>query len=182
MKRSPDFSVMIGALTILVGIAGMMWLYCRLDCSDLAIQFLLCLVAVGTALSGCPPHRSVRAELPHTALTLGVWRRSARSDTDAGSGDWESSDRRAAEPLPRHPMPLASSPQRTKPQAHCLTPEDLQPAMVAGDCMVVEVPLHHAPQPLALLRRSARDAAASAFPSPQAAWPEAASRSSAASR
>lgn len=29
MKRSPDFSVMIGSLTILVGIAGMMWLYWR---------------------------------------------------------------------------------------------------------------------------------------------------------
>ena len=28
-------------------------------------------VAVGMALSGHPPHRSVRAELPHTALTLG---------------------------------------------------------------------------------------------------------------
>jgi len=27
MKRSPNFSAMIGALTILVGIAGMMWLY-----------------------------------------------------------------------------------------------------------------------------------------------------------
>jgi hypothetical protein len=27
MKRSPDFSVMIGALTILVGIAGMMGFY-----------------------------------------------------------------------------------------------------------------------------------------------------------
>ncbi|MCL2591167.1 MAG: hypothetical protein FWD67_09930, partial [Betaproteobacteria bacterium] len=29
------------------------------------------LVAVGTAVARCPPHRSVRAELPHTALTSG---------------------------------------------------------------------------------------------------------------
>ena len=27
-------------------------------------------VAVGTAIAGRPPHRSVRAELPHTAPTL----------------------------------------------------------------------------------------------------------------
>ena len=27
-------------------------------------------IAVGMALAGHPPHRSVRAELPHTALTL----------------------------------------------------------------------------------------------------------------
>src|SRR5262249_18782919 len=35
-------------------------------------------VAVGTALAGGPPHRSVRAALPHTALTSGVWRRNGR--------------------------------------------------------------------------------------------------------
>ena len=29
-------------------------------------------IAVGTAIAGRPPHRSVRAELPHTALTLDV--------------------------------------------------------------------------------------------------------------
>ncbi len=27
-------------------------------------------IAVGTAIAGCPPHRSVREELPHTAPTL----------------------------------------------------------------------------------------------------------------
>jgi hypothetical protein len=32
--------------------------------------------AVGTALTGGPPHRSQRAGLPHWAPTLGVWRRS----------------------------------------------------------------------------------------------------------
>jgi ribosomal protein L37AE/L43A len=50
-------------------------------------------VAVGTALSGGPPHRSVRAALPHTALTEGVWRRSARWDKGAGSWAWGSADR-----------------------------------------------------------------------------------------
>lgn len=44
-------------------------------------------VVVGTALSSCPPHGSVRAAFPHTALTLGVWRRSVRWDMDAGFGE-----------------------------------------------------------------------------------------------
>src|ERR1700733_11727039 len=41
-------------------------------------------VAVGTPVAQTPPHRSVRAELLHTAPTLDEWRRSARSDADAG--------------------------------------------------------------------------------------------------
>ena len=36
-------------------------------------------VAVGTTLAGGPPHRSVRAALPHTAPTSGQWRRGDRS-------------------------------------------------------------------------------------------------------
>src|SRR6516162_6736740 len=54
-------------------------------------------VAVGNALAGVPPHRSVRAELPHTALTSGVWRRNARLGTGAWSWVGGSSDLRAAE-------------------------------------------------------------------------------------
>jgi hypothetical protein len=42
-------------------------------------------IAVGMALTGHPPRRSVRAGLPHTALTLDVDAQTARSDTDAGS-------------------------------------------------------------------------------------------------
>ena len=37
-------------------------------------------VAVGTALSSGPPHRSGRAELPYPALTSGVWHRSFKVD------------------------------------------------------------------------------------------------------
>ena len=32
------------------------------------------MVAVGAAVTCRPPHRSVRAELPHTATTLCMWR------------------------------------------------------------------------------------------------------------
>lgn len=52
-------------------------------------------VAVGTALTGGPPHRSGHAALPHPALTSGVWRRSAHSDSQVGSWAGESSGPRA---------------------------------------------------------------------------------------
>jgi hypothetical protein len=39
--------------------------------------------AVGTALSGSPPHRSLQAEFPHKALLMRIWRKSAFQDRDA---------------------------------------------------------------------------------------------------
>ena len=50
------------------------------------------IVAVGTIIADRPPHRSVRAELLHTAPILDVWRRSARLDTGAESEQWESTE------------------------------------------------------------------------------------------
>jgi hypothetical protein len=55
------------------------------------------------ASEGLPPSRvqlsrrtrSVRAALPHTALTLDAWRQSVHSETDAGYAGWESSGRSA---------------------------------------------------------------------------------------
>ena len=43
-------------------------------------------VAVGTEVTSRPPHRSVLAELPHTAPTSGVTHRSAPLDMGAYSG------------------------------------------------------------------------------------------------
>ena len=43
------------------------------------------------------PHRSVRAELPHTAPTLDGWRRNARPGKDAGHEDVVSIVRRSGE-------------------------------------------------------------------------------------
>src|SRR5262249_36253185 len=57
-------------------------------------------VAVGNALAGVPPRGSVRAELPHTALTSGAWRRSERSDRGARSEPGESNGRRSAGTVP----------------------------------------------------------------------------------
>jgi hypothetical protein len=42
-------------------------------------------VAVGTSVARRPPHRSVRAGLLHTALTLDAWRQTAGSDVSAES-------------------------------------------------------------------------------------------------
>src|SRR5215831_6941998 len=39
-------------------------------------------VAVGTAVTRCPPHSPVLAQLAHTVPTLDVWRRSAHEDRD----------------------------------------------------------------------------------------------------
>ncbi|WP_323012716.1 DUF1254 domain-containing protein [Castellaniella sp.] len=72
------------------------------------------LVAVGTPVTRCPPHRSVRAELPHTAPALGC-----DVKTNRGIGmlrnlprvqQVTASDR--FQPLPRHSMPLTSAPER----------------------------------------------------------------------
>ncbi len=71
-------------------------------------------VAVGTPVTRCPPHRSVRAELPHTAPALGC-----DVKTNRGIGmlrnlsrvqQVTASDR--FQPLPRHSMPLTSAPER----------------------------------------------------------------------
>src|SRR5262249_9050218 len=59
------------------------------------------LVAVGTTVARRPPHRSVRAELLHTAPTSDTWRRSARSDADVGSWHLESIDRPTSRTVPR---------------------------------------------------------------------------------
>ena len=51
-------------------------------------------IAVGTAIAGRPPHRSVRAELLHTALTFDVDVRIGLQDMDGEYVDWEANDYR----------------------------------------------------------------------------------------
>ena len=58
-------------------------------------------IAVGTSLTGGPPHRSVRAELPHTAPTLDKDERIALRDKDAGFSDTEANVGRAFQTWPR---------------------------------------------------------------------------------
>jgi len=54
-------------------------------------------VTVGTVIADRPPYRSVRAELPHTALTLDGWRQNERRDRDAGHGQAVAIARRSGE-------------------------------------------------------------------------------------
>src|SRR6266851_1636686 len=60
-----------------------------------------CRVAVGTAVTRCPPHRPVLALLVHTVPTLDVWRRSARWDKDVRYGFQEAGQPVAPESAPR---------------------------------------------------------------------------------
>src|SRR2546421_10479693 len=57
-------------------------------------------VAVGTPVAQRPPHRSVRAELLHTAPTADAWRRSAGWDGDGGFWHSESTHRPTARTAP----------------------------------------------------------------------------------
>ena len=50
-------------------------------------------VAVGTIIADRPPHGSVRAALPHTALTSDVWRQNESTGKDAESVDEATSAR-----------------------------------------------------------------------------------------
>jgi len=51
-------------------------------------------VAVGMPVAQHPPHRSVRAEFPHTAPISDEWRRNERQDMDAERVVQEASDQR----------------------------------------------------------------------------------------
>src|SRR5437016_6146009 len=70
---------------------------CYRGCS----YFVMFRVAVGTAVTRCPPHRPVLALLVHTVPTLDVWRRSARWDKDVRFGRKESGQQAAPESAPR---------------------------------------------------------------------------------
>src|ERR1035437_5187840 len=52
-----------------------------------------------------------------------------------------------AESLPREAMPLTATPQRLQPRSRDLPPERLERREVSRYCMIVEVALHHRPQP-----------------------------------
>ena len=58
----------------------------------LLITLCMTMVAVGTPVAGCPPHRSVLASLTHTALTLSTWRQSERLGMDAQVEDAAATD------------------------------------------------------------------------------------------
>ena len=112
-------------------------------------------VAVGTGLSSMgsarPPHRTRRAELPHRAPTSGPGveplGRPRMQDVSAR----QPAVRESGGPTPTRSVTLAPAPKRLVP-----VPDDLFAVLLDGraigrDRVVVQVSLHHATQPFALL-------------------------------
>ena len=81
------------------------------------------LIAVGTALAGGPPHRSERAELPHSAPTSGA---GGKAQFGVGVQDLDRREPSGGEPVHSAPVeacPLAPAPQRLVPVASHLSPK-----------------------------------------------------------
>jgi hypothetical protein len=83
----------------------------------------IALIAVGTALTGRPPHRSVREALPHTAPTLGQTSRQRLAHSSACAAAWWV--RRCVRPCAH----AASSP-RSNPFPRQAPPAGVAPAFV----------------------------------------------------
>src|SRR5678816_4939681 len=58
------------------------------------------------------------------------------------------------ETLPRHAMPLTATPKRRQPGPHHLPPEHPKRLEISRYRMIVEVTLHHRPQPFPGLRHT----------------------------
>src|SRR5215472_8759189 len=107
-------------------------------------------VAVGTAISPCPPHRPVRALLAHTVLTSDVRMFGAETCIGIGVQDldwWQQRFQAGHKALPAHAMSLASAPQRLQPAPQHVIAKRSQPRQVARCGVILEVPPHHLLQP-----------------------------------
>ncbi len=109
-------------------------------------------IAVGTALTGGPPRRSQRAELPHWAPALGIWRRSAPQGRGASRGRAQPSRGEWVHPVPGEAGSLAATPQRPIPAPGHLKAKRRHRFDVAGHGVVGGVASHHAGQPCSLHR------------------------------
>ena len=88
-------------------------------------------IAVGTALrpsgSGRPPHRSERAELPHSAPASGSIVEASRGIGVDNTRSREPSHRKPVHAGPGHPASLASTPQGVEPRSDNLGAKAGQP-------------------------------------------------------
>ena len=107
-------------------------------------QALGCL-AVGTPVTRRPPHRSLRAELPHKAPTSGTNAQSLFRIRMKGSHRWEPFRSQSVHTLSSDPVTLAPSPQRPEPKTSHLILESIEFPLVAWHGVVLEVSLYHAP-------------------------------------
>ncbi len=81
-----------------------------------AIARCRCAVAVGTPVTRRPPHRSLRAELPHKAPTSGTDAQSLFRIRMKGSHRWEPFRSQSVHALSGNSVALAPSPQRPEPE------------------------------------------------------------------
>jgi len=96
---------------------------------------LIRLVAVGTAVVCRPPHRSVRAELPHTALATGSDAKALRQVRVKHPNRWHKVSRQLIESSPWHTSALTAAQKREAPGAAHLAPKAGQPdSRTAGVC------------------------------------------------
>ena len=106
-------------------------------------------VAVGTAVTRCPPHRPVLALLTHTVPPLDMFGVEAHTgiwvqDTDLRYEDAESGQ----ETCPVPATPLTPPTQLAEPESEHFVPKHVQPFLVARNGMVLEIAPHHGLQPL----------------------------------
>src|SRR5437868_15273708 len=77
-------------------------------------------VAVGTAVTRCPPHRPVLALLTHTVLTSDMGMGGVKAHVRIGLQDlhwWKQATQAFTKLLPRQTAALASSPKRLVPES-----------------------------------------------------------------
>jgi len=109
-------------------------------------------VEVGTTLAGRPPHRSERAELPHSALALGP-----NAQPHGWIGMTDMRIRQPAFDPSVHPFPgdlalLSPLLQGSSPVHHHLLSEGTKGRALPGHPVIPVMPKQNHPQPLALFR------------------------------
>ena len=96
-------------------------------------------VAVGTALSGRPPHRSQRAELPHWAPTSGGDAQTLFGIRVKNSHRREPAGSQSVHALPSDPVALTPPPEGLEPESIHLVLENAEFALVARHGIVLEI-------------------------------------------
>ncbi len=98
-------------------------------------------VAVGTPVTRHPPHRSLRAELPHKAPTIGIDVQALLGIRMVVSHRWTPFRSQTIHPLSSDPVSLTPSPKRFEPETIHVILESIEFPLVARYAVVLEVSL-----------------------------------------
>src|SRR5215471_15320153 len=107
-------------------------------------------IAVGTVITDRPPHRSVRAQLRHTAPTLGADGKANAWPRMKDFGLREKVIGRPLHPLPREAVLLTAAPQRAQPEALDMVDEGVECRKVGRHGIVGKVAPNDLRQPTPL--------------------------------